>query len=508
MASLKKSAEPLLNLNRIPKTKEAIEQVRLKLSENKSEEAKSFINKILELYLTSPGFNALQLSKVRIKRMKAAHYREMLLSLDEELKSILNEEESEPSTSIEKGLTDELQSQTIKLTEDLATHPTYSMQDEAKEFEELLLSKNEPELLLYLFKSSREFYKKSLPKEKINDFLNKYQNIFHQSKNNYLRVYYGFILDTLEQDQNTGILKLKESEELFKNLEQLLIEESSEENKREILLNILRCGALFPNATELLKTYIKGAEDLLQNEESFSTNEKIEFNCLIALYSANASRQYRLKLLNDAESLLEESDTAQKSTIKISKGIVHLHFGEFDEAKKCFNAAEHLIFKTSWKSVERKNSWKNLCYWRKFIFTEMILNKDGMYNPIMFGDLEKIIHDTMQDFQGQFQLKSEIEAMRYFLSHRWKDANDKYKMTNQYYDGPNYPLDYYFNQAMLAILNDKNESKFTNKLKSSESLFFSTTALSILSKAKIFFKENKSSDVYQVDNLDQKKIHL
>ena len=178
MASLKKSAEPLLNLNRIPKTKEAIEHVRLKLSENKSEEAKSIINKILELYLTSPGFNALQLSKVRIKRMKAAHYREMLLSLDEELKSILNEEESEPSTSIEKGLTDEIQSQTIKLTEDLATHPTYSMQDEAKEFEELLLSKNEPELLLYLFKSSREFYKKSLPKEKINDFLNKYERFF------------------------------------------------------------------------------------------------------------------------------------------------------------------------------------------------------------------------------------------------------------------------------------------------------------------------------------------
>ena len=115
MASFKKSAEPLLNINRIPKTKEAIEHVRLKLSENKSEEAKSFINKILELYLTSPGFNALQLSKVRIKRMKAAHYREMLLSLDEELKSILNEEEGEPSSSGEKVFKSDLESQTLKL---------------------------------------------------------------------------------------------------------------------------------------------------------------------------------------------------------------------------------------------------------------------------------------------------------------------------------------------------------------------------------------------------------
>ena len=152
MASFNKSAEPLLNIHRIPKTKQAVEHVRRKLSDNKSEEAKSFISKILELYLTSPGFNALQLSKVRIKRMKADHYREMLLALDEELKSILNEEVIDSSNIIVKGLENDLESQTIKLTEDLAIHPTYSMQDEAKEFEELLISKNEPELLLYLFK--------------------------------------------------------------------------------------------------------------------------------------------------------------------------------------------------------------------------------------------------------------------------------------------------------------------------------------------------------------------
>jgi hypothetical protein len=508
MASLKQTAEPLLNLHRIPKTKQAVEHVRMKLSENKSEEAKSFIDKLLELYLTSPGFNALQLSKVRIKRMKADHYREMLLSLDEELKSILNEGETNSSIVTPQEPNDELQSQVIKLTEDLAIHPTYSMQDESKEFEELLISKNEPELLLYLFKSSRDFYKKAVTKEKLNDFLSKYETVFNQSKNNYLRTYYGFILDSLEQDLSSGILKTKEAEDLFKNLEKLLLEESLEDNKQELLLNILRCGALFPNATELLKTYIKASEDLIQNNESISSSDKISFNCLIALYSATASRPYRLKLLSEAENLLEESDTAQKSKLKISKGIVHLHFGEFDEAKKYFNAAEHLIFKTSWKSIERKTSWKNLCYWRKFIFAEMILSKDYMYNPTMFSDLQKIIHDTMQDYQGQFQLKSEIEAIQNFVSHKWNDATEKYKMANQYYDAPHYSLDYYFNQAMIAILSDKNESRFINQLKSSESLFFSTTAISILTKAKKFFKENKSSDVYQIDKLNENNKHL
>lgn len=110
---------------------------------------------------------------------------------------------------------------------------------------------------------------------------------------------------------------------------------------------------------------------------------------MITIYSATASRPYRIKLLNDAERLIDEEDTAHKSKIKISKGIVHLHFGEFDEAKKNFNAAEHLIFKTSWKNTERKNSWKNICYWRKFIFAEMILSKDAMYNPTMFNDAKK-----------------------------------------------------------------------------------------------------------------------
>jgi len=508
MASLKQTAEPLLNLHRIPKTKQAVEHVRMKLSENKSEEAKSFIDKLLELYLTSPGFNALQLSKVRIKRMKADHYREMLLSLDEELKSILNEGESDSSIVTPKDPNDELQSQVIKLTEDLAIHPTYSMQDEAQEFEELLISKNEPELLLYLFKSSRDFYKKAVTKEKLNDFLSKYETVFNQSKNNYLRTYYGFILDSLEQDLSAGILKTKEAEDLFKNLEQLLLEESSEENKEELLLNILRCGALFPNAVEILKSYINAAEELLENNNQLSATNKIAFSCLIAMYSSKASKPYRIKLLNEAESLIEEEDTAQKSKLKVNKGIVNLHFGEFDEAKKNFNAAEHLIFKTSWKNIERRNSWKNICYWRKFIFAEMILSKDAMYNPTMFSDLQKIIHDTMQDFQGQFQLKSEIEAMQNFVSHKWNDATEKYQMVNQYYDAPHFPLDYYFNQAMIAILTDKNESKFITKLKSSESLFFSTTAISILTNAKKFFKENKSSDVYQIDQLHENNKHL
>lgn len=508
MASLKQPAEPILNLHRIPKTKEAVEHVRLKLSENKSEEAKSFISKILELYLTSPGFNALHLSKVRIKRMKADHYREMLMALDEELKSILNEGEAGSTNTDDESLKDDLYSQTIKLTEDLAIHPTYSMQDEAQEFEELLLNKNEPELLLYLFKTSRDFYKKAVTKVKVEEFLGKYESVFNQSKNNYLRTYYGFILDSLEQDLNAGIFKGKEADHLFKNLEQLLLEESLEENKQELLLNILRCGALFPNATELLKTYITAAEELIEKEESLPLSTKISFYYLIALYSSTASRPYRIKLLSEAENLLDEDDTAQKSKLKISKAITHLHFGEFDDAKKSFNAAEHLIFKTSWKNSERKNSWKNICYWRKFIFAEMILSKDAMYNPTMFSDLQKIIHDTMQDFQGQFQLKSEIEAMQYFLSHKWNDATEKYKLANQYYDGPHYPLDYYFNQAMIAILSDKIESRFTNKLKSSESLFFSTTALSILSKAKKFIKENKSSDVYQLDNLNENNKHL
>ena len=508
MASLKKPAQPLLNLHRIPKTKQAVEHVRLKLSENKSEEAKSFINKILELYLTSPGFNAMSLSKVRIKRMKADHYREMLMALDEELNSILKDGERDSSTTINKDPKDELQIQTIKLTEDLAIHPTYSMQDEAQEFENLLLSKNEPELLLYLFKTSREFYKKAVTKEKIGEYLSKYESVFYQSKNNYLRTYYGFLLDSLEQDLNVGIFKGKEAEDLFKNLEQLLIEETIEENKHELLLNILRCGALFPNATELLKSYITAAEELIEKEEKLSITIKVLFHYLIAIYSASASKPYRIKLLNDAEGLIDEEDTAHKSKLKISKGIIHLHFGEFDDAKKNFNAAEHLIFKTSWKNTERKNAWKNICYWRKFIFAEMILSKDAMYNPTMFSDLQKIIHDTMQDYQGQFQLKSEIEAMQSFLSHKWNDAAEKYKLANQYYDGPHYPFDYYFNQAMIAILTDKNESKFINKLKSSESLFFSTTSISILSKAKKFFKENKSSDIYQLDKLHENNKHL
>jgi len=507
MASYKNSVEPLLNLNRIPKKKQVTDYVQDKLLQGKSEEAQSFINKIFDLYLTSPGFNALQLSKTRLKRMKAAHYKEMLLSLDEELKSIIQSEEFKQLESPAEEKTN-LYSKIAKLTEDLTIHPVYSMIDEAKEAELLMAKNNETELLLHLYKKSSEFYHQSISKDNLTAFLDNYDQAFSQSKNNYLRTKYSFILQDLEQDKKSGALNPIQAETLLKNIEELLLVESVEEYKSELLLFIFRCAALLPNAYELLDTYVQHAEKEIKFFELNNENYFSPLKYFIAHYSTNASRPYRIKLLNECEKALAEDNTAEKAHLKVVKGIVHLHFAEYAEAKKHFNAAEHLIYKTSWKNIEGRNAWRNICYWRKFIFAEMIFNKDPMYSTVLFNDLEKIIQDTAANRQDSFQTKNEIEALKDFLSHKWKSAAEKYETANKYYEDPFFPYDYYFNKAMICIINEKSEAKFIAKLKSSESLFFSTTAIELLKKAKAFYKENKTSDYYDTDNHQQSNIHL
>lgn len=502
MASLKYSAEPLLNLTRIPKKKQVIDFVRAKLEENKSEEAKLLINKILELYETSTGFNISQLSKVRIRRMKAEHYKEMILSLNEELNSILCSHEFKQLDDSQEPESN-LYSKISQLTNDLQVHPTYSMIDEAGEIENQISDNNESELLLHLYKTSREFYSNSTPKDKLDNFLKKYDQVFLQSKNNYLRTKYSFVLKSLEQDKLLGCLNTAEAENLYKNYEALLIVETIEEYKFELLLSILRCGVLLPSSVVLLKTYIKQAEDEIENNFSSTYQGFSYLNYFIALYSSKASKPYRLKLLNEYEKSISVDFTAEKAKIKISKGIILLHFSDYNEAKKSFNSAEHLIYKTSWKNIEGRSAWRSICYWRKYIFAEMIFNKDQMYNPAMFYDLEKIINDTSTNRQDSFQIKNEIEGLRDFLCHKWISALEKYESANQYYVAPYYPNDYYFNQAMICIINEKNESKFINKLKASESIFFSTTAIELLKKAKIFYKENKSTDIYEIEDQQQ-----
>ncbi len=502
MASMKYSAEPLLNLTRIPKKKQVIDFVRTKLEENKSDEAKLLVNKILELYETSTGFNASQLSKVRIRRMKAEHYKEMILSLDEELKSIISSHEFKQLNDSQEPESN-LYTKIGQLTTDLMVHPTYSMIDEASEIENHISDNNESELLLHLYKKSREFYSNSTSKDKLDDFLKKYDQVFLQSKNNYLRTKYSFILKSLEQDKLLGCLNTAEAEILFKNYEELLIVEKIEEYKFELLLSLLRCGILLPNSVVLLKTYIKHAEDEIENNFSSTYQGFSYLNYFIALYSSKTSKPYRLKLLNEYEKSISEDFTAEKAKIKISNGIVHLHFADYNEAKKCFNAAEHFIYKTSWKNIEGRNAWRSICYWRKYIFAEMIFSKDPMYNPTMFYDLEKIINDTSANQKNSFQIKNEIEGLKDFLCHKWMSALEKYESANQYYEAPFYPNDYYFNEAMICIINEKNESKFINKLKASESIFFSTTAIELLKKAKIFYKENKSTDIYEIEDQQQ-----
>ena len=506
MASTKNVTDPLLNLNRIPKTKQAIDYVREKLAAHKSEEAISFINKILELYYTSPGFNALQLSKVRIKRMKAAHYKEMLMALDEELKTILassefgGEQLQQLSTAKENE--NSILDKTIQLTSDLAVHPTYSMLDEAAELEAALLKHHEPELVLHLFNKSRLFYKQSIPSDKFTDFLKTYEQAFEHTKNNFTRVKLGYALHAM----NNTLHPFEEIEDLFKKFEQALLIENIEEHKIELLVNILKCGSLLPNATTLLKTYIAAAEELIQNNEGLQDNEKGILSFYIAIFSTTASRPYRIKLLNEYECISNDTDSPKLKS-KIAKGIVYLNFDDITEAEKQFNAAEHLIFKTSWKNADRRNSWKGISYWRKFVFAERLLEKNSMYSTLMFDDLEKIVRDSVSENEKATFSLYEIEALKDFFNLRWKDAIQKYKAANQFYKAPYYPIDYYFNQAMIAIMNEKNEVKFIDHLKKSERIYFSTKAIEVLERAKKYYQENKSSDVYEINNPTESNLY-
>ena len=86
------SAISYSNLLRLPKDKSALDYLKQQLSHGRPER-NEVIEELFEMHRTSTGFDPMSLSKGRFKRIKAQAFRQILLSINDELPSIVDSPE-------------------------------------------------------------------------------------------------------------------------------------------------------------------------------------------------------------------------------------------------------------------------------------------------------------------------------------------------------------------------------------------------------------------------------
>jgi hypothetical protein len=87
------SAVDYSNLLHLPKDKNALEYIKQKLAVQSGPERNEVIEELFEMHRTSTGFDPMSLSKGRFKRIKSLAFRQILLSINVELPSIVDSPE-------------------------------------------------------------------------------------------------------------------------------------------------------------------------------------------------------------------------------------------------------------------------------------------------------------------------------------------------------------------------------------------------------------------------------
>lgn len=163
---------------RIPKTVGIIDYIKRELQKRLPGHYEELIDALFELHRTSTGFNPAVLSKARFKRMKVTECKLALHEIDREMKNILDSEEYgllfgnnynyEQITSLQNQLNGAKESKDV-----------YRFSMLKLQLKNLLLERNEYELLLWLHKISIDYYSRNNQLDLCNAALNDYIKSFN-----------------------------------------------------------------------------------------------------------------------------------------------------------------------------------------------------------------------------------------------------------------------------------------------------------------------------------------
>lgn len=174
----KSNSEPAFsNILKIPKAAGVTDYIKRELMKKLPIDFEELIDTLFEMQRTSTGFNPAVLSKARFKRMKAADCRNALMQIDNLLKDVFNSEEYALLFGINYsyfniiGLQNDLNN--AKDSKDIHNFTMIKLK-----LKNMLLERNEYELLLWLYKVSIDYYSRNNEDDVAQAALNDYIQCF------------------------------------------------------------------------------------------------------------------------------------------------------------------------------------------------------------------------------------------------------------------------------------------------------------------------------------------
>jgi hypothetical protein len=269
--------------------------------------------------------------------------------------------------------------------------------------------------------------------EKLNEFIAEVNKIYEKQQRQNRQVRGKLVLKSLEYQHENGKNISVAADELFNELETMLMQESNTFTKHELLLQLLKTGNLTINASTKLANYIDYLNDNIVDIANYNQIDYEFSYAILAKYNSLQPFDKRMEWINLAEASSKTKDhEGVFANYKLIKAIIAIDSNNFSLALKYLNEAEHQVHKMPGKSLATRNIWIEICHYKILLYLNAQLSGSILYDTTHYDILIRIVEDLGTHQYNQNVLLMDLMGLKAISANDFESALHYFQKSSEY----------------------------------------------------------------------------
>jgi hypothetical protein len=448
----------------LPKDKEILDFVWKKLTETCGPDKSEMLQDLLEMHRTSNGFDPMELSKGRVKRIKASDFKRTLIEIDVSLQGLINGPEYKELISQKRNFGTVLAA--FRLMHEKLERQIFDaeMASELDKLKRDLVDLEEYELLLCLYRLCHSYYENEKWPGEINNIIEEYNQVklmaelYGEHTQTGLRTLQ-LVSQAIQGNRNNQALIA-----LYDQLCKLLIRQSGTKAKYETLTRIIRVSAHLENRKHYMEPYLTYIQSHFEEIISVIPTNARELHITMAVFLNRETLPVRLGYLNKAiEDASKDRSHHDVALFKIIHAELCCDGQDYETALKMLDEADFILSKIN-ANENTPDIRLRSTITRFFIYA--LLKMEGRKNlePDVFNDLITVAGSLDSKRQDLKIIQLELQAFQLFIFSNFIHAKPLFIKCSKYRENQALPvfyiIDSFFQELLrkspdLEVLRDK-----------------------------------------------------
>lgn len=491
-----KSVRGNVYLQKLPKNKTVMDFICSRFIDS-SPERYEIVVELLDRYRTSVGFDPMEVSKGRFKRVKASEFKKMMQSIDQEIGDIIQSAEYRQIIAKQVGF-EPLFQEFNTLSEQLFVHPPASMVHEVINFEEILKNTESYELLLTFYRQHTSFYTEINQGDDIEKLIADFDNATERNNRLVRHTRCAFVLKSLEQHTIKGNYKEEALISLIEELDILYTVETNLLTRYELLIKIVNAALLTFTPNRILQLYLPTIDKEIKQLLLYYPDAALILYATLAHHHYPAGVERRMQWLLNADEQAKKIESEEwRAQLRLIKAAIVLADENIENSLRALDEAEHQIYKANRRNPVAKNYWIGISQQRLFLYALNQLSGAVKYSNEQYHELIRLAEELSKHRKDASSLLFEMKGLLYFIQRDWETANELFEkaMHNraEHPSHPHYCISSFFTNLLKKEGKKINKSTFLSDLKLINEPFYTFTGMRLMELAEIYYLEESKN---------------